>query len=246
MSSNEMLEDMEFINRDVSETLAQLQVRYWLDSGTLLGAYRFKAFLPYDDDVDFGLMREDFEQHQAAIKASLSHKGYVLTGFDSDPNGEVIPQIYFAKNGAIDHERTHLDFFLFEALSENPKHLRLSSETWHRRARHAGVLGFPRRVIFNSDGSLGKAMLLDRIYPVPADVEGYFKRWYPDANILTKFMLTRNHGNDAMCDGKYYINDIRYDRYSLRRMFEHLEGIFTGRFSREDSDLYDPKKHQLN
>ena len=35
-----------------ADVLEELNIRYWIDSGTLLGAYRDKAIIPYDHDID--------------------------------------------------------------------------------------------------------------------------------------------------------------------------------------------------
>ena len=46
----------------LDEVCRQMGLNYYLDSGSLLGAIREKGFIPWDDDIDVVMLRDDYEQ----------------------------------------------------------------------------------------------------------------------------------------------------------------------------------------
>lgn len=76
------LEDLKAIELDILKVLDRFckehQIRYYLGFGTLLGAIRYKKFIPWDDDVDVLVPREDNDRLMKLFVDTPKYKLYAF------------------------------------------------------------------------------------------------------------------------------------------------------------------------
>lgn len=71
------------IAKEIKRVCEELGINYFLDSGTLLGAVRHKGFIPWDDDLDMGMLRDDYERF-VKEGPNVLRDGYYIQTYSSD------------------------------------------------------------------------------------------------------------------------------------------------------------------
>ncbi len=64
------------IAKEIFRICADNGLACFLDSGSMLGAVRHNGFIPWDDDLDIGMMRDDYEKFTQIVSDSLKDEYY--------------------------------------------------------------------------------------------------------------------------------------------------------------------------
>lgn len=93
-------------------------INYWLDFGTLLGGARHKGFIPWDDDIDICLIRNEYENLLEILKKELVDTPYYLRERCKCSN-EFQARIILIKNPKIGLDIFPVDKYIQEDYSQD-------------------------------------------------------------------------------------------------------------------------------
>ena len=101
-------------------------IQYFLDSGTALGAIRHKGFIPWDDDADIGMLRNDFEMFIKCAEKQLGERFFLHTYYSDNHylnfNAKIrLNGTFFPDEGSdmYCHHGISVDIFPFDYVPDN-------------------------------------------------------------------------------------------------------------------------------
>ena len=69
---------------ELDRVCQKLNVRYFLDGGTLLGAARDGHIIPWDDDIDVSMLREDYDRFLRKAPTEFEEPYFLQTGYTEE------------------------------------------------------------------------------------------------------------------------------------------------------------------
>lgn len=115
--------------KEIKRLCEKNDIPYFLCAGSVLGAVRHQGFIPWDDDIDIGMVRKDYERFLKIADQELSD-GYILMYGERSPNYYTCHARVFRDHTALvigvnSHLKMHhgfyLDIFPFDVLPEDEK-----------------------------------------------------------------------------------------------------------------------------
>lgn len=110
---------------EIGRVCAELNIEWFLDSGTALGAARHQGFIPWDDDIDVGMLRADYDRFLEEAPALLPHNHRLCTPENTDGYAPQFAKVMrtdtvFATQETIDagfQQGVFIDIFPYDAVS---------------------------------------------------------------------------------------------------------------------------------
>lgn len=208
-------------------------IKYWIDSGTLLGAIRHKGYIPWDDDIDVGMLRDDYDRFLELFNQQNSNYRFVCIENTPSfylPHGKVCNNttIFYEPDENGNKLSVNIDIFVYDNAPDDEKEL---NKMYDLRDKYRKIYTFKNTKRFKGRNPL-------RGFAKYA-LKFVYKILYPNVNVELMVKNSKKYSNkqtnnvgnftaytrmvcnkrvfsdfvDVEFEGKYYKAPIGYDEW---------------------------------
>lgn len=239
------------ILRDFVDLCEKNNLIYFGIAGTAIGAIRHGGFIPWDDDIDVAMPREDFEKFVEIAKKEYSNKYLVMNGLENENYPLLTTRWMIKETKFVEHALKNIDcplgiFLDIYPLDKIPDDEKLFSKQ-ARKAFFYSKLLILRSIPFPVLGFKGfKAFVVHAIclvVHIMLKLLHVSKKWLYKKCLDTSTMynkIAKTKRIDFLCDTTAYLN-IHYndDIYPLKKIkFEDLNLNFPNKIEKNLKKAY--------
>lgn len=124
---NELQSNLVGIMEYFHNVCEQNNIRYYILGGTCLGAVRHKGFIPWDDDIDVGLPRKDYDKFIEVMKLGDHGKYFLEIPLENKDFVYSYGKLYDTETTLTENTRyktkrgTYLDIFPLDGAGDSPE-----------------------------------------------------------------------------------------------------------------------------
>lgn len=202
-------------------------IKYSLAAGTLLGAVRHEGFIPWDDDIDIMMLREDYEKFLLYCNKNLSDKFELVEYKKNSGYGMLFSKLMLKNTCMVEINTSKIDiphgvFIDIFPVDKAP------SDNLSRKEIFESIRTIKKSLICRSGYFWGKGFPFDILYKL----KGALLRIVPKKLYIDKIEKLIDLSNEAI-DYCYisYTGDVSFDRASYKKEWfdEYVDLPFEGR-----------------
>jgi hypothetical protein len=233
---------------ETASVLDELNIYYWIDSGSAIAAERFNAHLPWDDDVDLGIFSHDFDENKEAlftqkiyergfefkpligtkaISSLVGRQGLIQVAYRESR----FKRLVLSVKPHINPADLHNLWLRYERAMSFLPHLDIflfdesRAGSYAYKAKHFRDLqmtdaGIPKAYLFGPQ----KIDILGRSFNAVQNFIEYGKIMYKTDNLLLDFYISREHSLGCK---KIRLKDIRNHEEILGYLISYLDFVYS-------------------
>ena len=150
---------------EVDRICKEYNVRYFASGGTLLGAIRHKGFIPWDDDLDIYMLRDDYEKFSQIASSALKSPYFFQTKFTDPYSSVFIGKIRNSSTTALTKSEMHsflnynkgifIDVFPLDEIPDDERELDLFMKELHIARQKVYRVGRMNGIFSEAQGPIG-------------------------------------------------------------------------------------------